>query len=49
MGCPTLSLSKCPLLIVIKVRVAAKSCSRSKGVGQETIFTIKGVTIAVLW
>lgn len=44
---PTLSLSKCPLLIVVKVRVAADSWSGSKGVSQEAIFAIKWVTVAV--
>lgn len=44
----TLSLSQCPLLVIIKVRVSSDPWPRSKGVSQETIFAIEGVAIAVL-
>lgn len=43
----TLSLPKRPLLVVVKVRVAADSGSGSEGVSQEAIFAIEGVTVAV--
>lgn len=44
----TLTLSQRPLLIIVKVGVSPNTLPRSKGMSQEAIFAIEGVTISML-
>lgn len=44
----TLAVSQRPLLIIIEVGVSSDPWPRSKGVSQEAIFPVEGVTIPVL-
>lgn len=44
----TLALSQCPLLIIIEVGISPNPWPWSKGVSQEAIFAIKGVTVSML-